>query len=76
MLKTLKINPSLVVMFECSEDTCITRLSNRKIDPHTGTYYDMSLAPPTDDTVLRRLTSVEEDQEDIVRKRFGKWTEF
>ena len=36
----------------------------------------MSLSPPTDDTVLRRLTSVDEDQEDVVRKRYSKWTEF
>jgi adenylate kinase len=61
MLKTLRVVPSLVVMFECSEDTCITRLSNRKVDPQTGIYYDMSLNPPQDDNILKRLTAVDED---------------
>jgi adenylate kinase len=76
MLKTLKIKPSLVILFDCSEDTSITRLSNRKIDPQTGVYYDLSLAPPSDETIIKRLLPIDEDQEDIVRKRFGKWIEF
>lgn len=41
LLKQMKIRPSQVFIFDSSEDECIRRLANRRVDPETGMIYDM-----------------------------------
>jgi len=55
LLKTMKIKPSRVVLLECSEDGSVKRLKQRKIDPHTGIYYNENNLP-NDEEIKARLT--------------------
>ena len=67
LLKSLKIRPSLVCMFEQPESETIRRLKNRRMDPETGIFYNLELAPPSDDAVVKRLYEMSEDKEEIVK---------
>jgi adenylate kinase len=69
LLKSLKIRPSLVCLFEQPEQESLRRLKNRKIDPNTGTIYDMDISPPADETVTSRLVELSEDNETVVKAR-------
>lgn len=75
MLKSLKINPSLVCVFEQSEDVSIHRIQHRRIDPETGTVYNMfTNPPPTEDfAIMKRLVQLQEDKDTVVRSRFEAW---
>ena len=43
MLKSIKIVPSLVCLFEQTEEESINRLSARRVDPQTGEYFNMDI---------------------------------
>jgi len=51
LLKSMKIKPSLVVIFEQPLDESIRRLSNKRIDPLTGTTYNTEVDPPKSEVV-------------------------
>jgi len=51
------------------------RLSNRRVDPTTGTYYNLEICPPKDEATASRLIALTEDSEDIVKKRSQTWNE-
>ena len=74
LLKSLKIRPSLVCLFEQPDEESVRRLSNRRIDPHTGTYYNLEINPPKEEQVASRLIELHEDKEEVVKSRFGVWT--
>ncbi len=71
----MKIKPSLVCIFEQNEETSISRVCSRRTDPETGAHYNLSVNPPEDDDVLKRLVQASEDREDIVKSRFAIWNE-
>lgn len=73
LLKAMKIKPSLVFIFEQNEEESVRRLSNKRIDPHTGTVYNLEVSPPSDEATSNRLVEQAEDQEDIVRKLYKSW---
>lgn len=73
LLKSLKIKPSLLCMFEQPESETIRRLKNRRMDPETGLFYNLEIAPPSDETVARRLYEMSEDKEEIVKQRIKIW---
>ena len=75
LLKTLKVKPSRVILLECSQDTSVERLRERRIDPTTGIYYNSSNMP-TDPTLVSRLVQHDEDKEETVRKRWQVWDDF
>ena len=56
-------------MFEQPEQETMRRLQNRRIDPETGTVYNMEMAPPADELVKARLTELVEDRESTVKER-------
>ena len=60
-------------LFEQPEEESIRRLSNRRIDPHTGAYYNLEILPPKEETVAARLIELHEDKEQTVRNRFEVW---
>ena len=60
-------------LFEQSEEESVRRLTNRRVDPHTGMYYNLEVFPPKEETVAARLIELQEDKEAIVRKRFEVW---
>jgi len=73
LLKSLKIRPSLVCLFEQVEEESIRRLSNRRIDPQTGAYYNLEILPPKEEAVAARLIELHEDKDSTVRKRYEIW---
>lgn len=73
LLKTIKIQPSVVCLFEQSDEESIRRLIKRRVDPETGNAYNLEIDPPTDQTVADRLTHHVEDTERIIRNRLAAW---
>lgn len=69
----MRIKPSLVVALEQTEDESIRRLGNRRIDPVTGTLYNLEVNPPSDETTSARLIEAPEDTYDQVKKRYANW---
>ena len=69
LLKSLRIRPSLVCLFEMPDNETMRRLQHRKIDPESGVIYDMDMDPPTDESVRKRLIELEEDKESVVKAR-------
>jgi adenylate kinase len=69
LLKSLRIRPSLVCLFEQPEQESLRRLTQRKIDPDTGVIYDMEMSPPLDDTIAGRLLPLPEDNEAVIKQR-------
>jgi len=74
LLKSLKVRPSLVCMFEQPETESIRRLQARRIDPETGNLFNLEIAPPSNDKVTSRLSAMAEDKEDVIRARMNHWT--
>lgn len=67
LLRDLKIKPSLVCVFEQSEEVSLTRITHRRIDPEVGTVYNMVSNPPEDEVIAARLIHMAEDKETVVR---------
>lgn len=70
LLRSMRIKPSLVVLFEQAQDESIRRLSNRRLDPRSGTLYNVEIDPPKSENVSNALVKKQEDSEPIVRKRY------
>lgn len=62
-------------MFEQPEEESIRRISNRRIDPTTGIYYNLEVFPPKDEATASRLIELSEDKERVVRQRFSIWNQ-
>jgi hypothetical protein len=60
-------------MLEQPEEESIRRLSNRRIDPTTGIYYNLEIIPPRDEATASRLIELNEDKEQVVRQRCDIW---
>lgn len=75
LLKSINIKPSRVILLECSEETSVARLQQRRIDPITGIYYSMDNLPH-DPEIKEWLLQHDEDKEEVVRKRWRVWDEF
>ena len=73
LLKSLNIKPSTVFLFEGTEDECVRRLSNRRVDPQTGILYNLEISPPGDEATSIRLVEQLKDSEKTVRTRFSAW---
>ena len=75
LLKSMRINPNLVCMFEQSMDESINKLQARRIDPMTGELFNTDINPPKFESQNLRLQRLPGDAEDLVRKRYQQWTE-
>ena len=71
LLKALRIKPSMVFMFESSEDESARRLGNRRIDPTTGIVYNLEVNPPSDEATSSRLIEMVQDSDEVVRKQYS-----
>ncbi len=49
------------------------RLSNRRIDPQSGIFYNLEVNPPKDEQTASRLTELKEDKEASVKSRCAIW---
>ena len=74
LLKALRIKPSVVFLFEQSEDESIRRLGNRRIDPHTGIFYNLEVSPPSDEATSNRLIESKADNYNVVKARHEAWS--
>ena len=73
LLRAMRIQPSLVVIFEQPVEESVRRLMNKRIDPQTGITYNTEVNPPKSEIVNSRLVQQKEDQESNVRKRYVAW---
>jgi hypothetical protein len=73
LLKALRIKPSVVFLFEQSEDESIRRIGNRRIDPHTGILYNLEVSPPSDEATSNRLIELKADNYNLVKANCEKW---
>ena len=73
LLKSLRIRPSLVCLFEQPEQESLRRLQHRKIDPDTGVIYDMDMSPPAEEAVSARLIPLPEDNEGVIKQRLQNY---
>jgi len=73
LLKAMRLKPSLVCLFEQTEQVSINRLKNRRIDPQTGIEYNLESKQPQDPLVEARLLAEAEDREEAVKKRYANW---
>lgn len=73
LLKSLKITPSLVCLFEQPESETVRRLTHRKVDPETGLIYNMEVAPPSDEAIVARLAPLPDSNETNVKSRVAHW---
>lgn len=70
LLNALKIKPSLVIIFNCDEETCARHKAHVRVDPQTGTEYNILDSPPSDEATNNRLIELVENKEENVRKQF------
>lgn len=76
LLRQMNIVPTKVVILECRQDVCIERLSQKRLDPITGYFYNIADQPPEDDEVNERLVEIEGNDEETIKKRWYVWDEF
>jgi adenylate kinase len=66
-------NIDKIIYFNCTPDTIIHRLSNRRICPKCAKVYNLISNPPSEDELCdicsTRLEQREDDEEEVIRKR-------
>jgi adenylate kinase len=70
--KSFHIIPTHVFFLEAPDAMVFDRVSQRRLDPITGTYYD-GLNPPPNDEVRNRLIQLPEDAHEAVKKRLTNY---
>ena len=73
LLKSMRINPSLVVMFDQSIDASVVKLAARRIDPVSGELFNTDVNLPKSESQINRLQRLPGDAEDLVRQRYNNW---
>lgn len=75
LLKSMRVKPTLVCMFEQSVEESVNKLQARRIDPMTGELFNTEVNPPRFESQSLRLQRLPGDAEDLIRKRYQTWTE-
>jgi len=70
LLKAVRVKPSVVFLFEGTEDESARRLGNRRVDPTTGIVYNLEVNPPSDEATSSRLIEMVGDSDEVVRKAY------
>ena len=70
LLKAVRVKPSVVFLFEGTEDESARRLGNNRVDPTTGAIYNLEVNPPSDEATSSRLVEMIQDSDEIVRKAY------
>ena len=71
--KSLRIKPSVVLAMDQSEETSMSRIKHRRIDPKTGEFYNLRLEAPKDEAVHKRLILLNMDDPNCIAARFTFW---
>lgn len=75
LLKAVRVKPSIVFIFEATEDESARRLGNRRVDPTTGAIYNLEVNPPSDEATSSRLIEMVQDSDEVVRKAYNNMKE-
>ena len=71
--KSLRITPSVVLAMDQTEETSISRIKHRRIDPKTGEFHNLRLNAPKDEAVHKRLVYQTMDDPNCVASRYAFW---
>jgi hypothetical protein len=71
----MRVKPSLVCIFEQSEEVTMTRVGKRRLDPVTGAVYNLETNPPADEEVASRLIQASSDTEQVLNLRYQIWND-
>ena len=66
----MRVKPSVVFLFEGTEDESARRLGNRRVDPTTGGVFNLEVNPPSDEATSSRLIEMACDSDEVVRKAY------
>ena len=61
LLKAMKVSPSVVFMFEQMESESVEKLHKRRVDPKTGSIYNLDLVRMKDKHLTQLLTDAGSD---------------
>lgn len=64
-----------VVKIDVSDEIVTRRISNRRVDPVTGSVYHLLNKPPPSREIAQRLEQRKDDTETVIRKRLGIYKE-
>ena len=64
------MKPSVVFLFEATEDESARRLGNRRVDPTTGEVFNLEVNPPSDEATSSRLIEQVQDSDEVVRRAY------
>lgn len=69
----MRIKPSLVVLFDQTEEESMARLGNRRMDPNSGKMYNLDVNPPAD--LTSKLVEAKMDGPEVVKKLYAEWAD-
>jgi adenylate kinase len=75
LLRASKIRPTLVCMMDQPQDESIRRLANRRVDPISGSLFNLETNQAKTEEQANRLITMKSDEEPVVRKRYDNWTD-
>lgn len=74
-LSRSNVNPTRVIMLEVTDETTAARIVGRRLDPLTGTTYNLDHLPPQSEEVRGRLVQRKDDLADAQRVRMANYKE-
>lgn len=69
----LRMKPSVVVGIDLSEESAISRIKHRRIDPKTGIFYNLRDNAPKDESIHKRLIYQTMDDPNCIATRYAHW---
>ena len=73
-LKEFRIAPTHVIFLECPDALVYERIEQRRLDPLTGSYYNI-LELPNDEDIKNRVVLMKEDTHESVKNRLATYKE-
>lgn len=71
----MKANPTIVIQLDQTEADACKRLSKKRIDPVTGSSYNLNVDLIRSDEIKNRLTTSPADSKIIIAKGYAYWRE-
>jgi adenylate kinase len=64
-----------LIVLEVSDDTCVSRVCGRRVDPETGNTYHVEFNPPPSQEIADRCVTRADDSEETMRSRLQLYHE-
>lgn len=65
--------PDVVIVMKVDSEDIVDRLVHRRIDPVTGSIYNLKYKKPPTEEISKRLKRREDDHEDVIRSRLATY---